>query len=281
MEWLNNLNEAIKYIEKNLTEEISYEKAAMIAGCSTSYFQRLFTYISGISLSEYIRRRRMTQAAFDLQTGQMKVIDVALKYGYDSPSAFNRAFKSVHGITPVAARENNTKLSSFLPIMLSVNVSGGKNMPYQIEEKDKIRAIGYRIPLTVNIEENQKEIPKFWKETICSGKIEELLSMKDEKVEGVLGVTDFMDTQEIFYYIAVTSDKQPTDGMYEIEIPAHKWAVFNSDGPYKENIQNIYKRFFTEWLPFSGHKYAEVADVEVYKDREISGYSELWLGISD
>ena len=139
MEWLNNLNEAIKYIEKNLTEEISYEKAAMIAGCSTSYFQRLFTYISGISLSEYIRRRRMTQAAFDLQTGQMKVIDVALKYGYESPSAFNRAFKSVHGITPVAARENNTKLSSFLPIMLSVNVSGGKNMPYQIEEKDKIQ----------------------------------------------------------------------------------------------------------------------------------------------
>lgn len=281
MEWLKNLNDAIKYIESNLTEEISYDKAAMIAGCSTSYFQRLFTYISGISLSEYIRRRKMTQAAFDLQTSQMKVIDVALKYGYDSPTAFNRAFKSVHGITPVAARKNNTKLSSYLPIMLSVNVSGGKNMPYQIEEKDGIRAIGYRIPITVNIEENQKIIPKFWKETLEHGKIEELLAIKDETVEGILGVTDYTDAQGFYYYIAVTSNKRPINGMHEIEIPAHKWAVFSSDGPYKENIQNIYHRFLTEWLPFSGYRYAEVADVEVYKEGASSGYSEFWLGISD
>lgn len=279
MEWLKNLNDAIKYIESNLTGEISYEKAASIAGCSTSYFQRMFTYISGVSLSEYIRKRRMTQAAFDLQTSQMKVIDVALKYGYDSPTAFHRAFKSVHGITPVAAREKHTKLSSFLPLMLNVSVSGGENMPYQIEEKDGMRAIGYRMPITVNIEENQKIIPEFWRETLGNGKIKELLAMKNQKVEGILGVTDYTDEHGFYYYIAVTSDRQPGDGMYEIEIPAHKWAAFSSDGPYKENIQNIYKRFLTEWLPFSGYRYAEMADVEVYKEGESSGYSELWLGI--
>ena len=99
MEWLKNLSNAIEYIEDNLDKEISYEEAARIACCSTYYFQRLFSYVAGVSLSEYIRKRRMSQAAFELQRTDKKVLDVALKYGYTSPTSFNRAFQSVHGIT--------------------------------------------------------------------------------------------------------------------------------------------------------------------------------------
>lgn len=118
MEWLKNLSNAIDYIENNLAGEISYEEAAKIACCSTYYFERMFTYVAGISLSEYIRRRRMTQAAFDLQTTDMKVLDAALKYGYASPTSFNRAFQSVHGISPISAKIQGaylmrTLLSSF------------------------------------------------------------------------------------------------------------------------------------------------------------------------
>lgn len=104
MEWLKNLSDAIAYIEEHLDDEISYERAAEIACCSPNYFQRMFSYVAGISLSDYIRRRRMTQAAFDLQHRNVKVIDVALKYGYTSPTAFNRAFQSVHGISPTASK---------------------------------------------------------------------------------------------------------------------------------------------------------------------------------
>ena len=104
MKWLENLSNAIEYIEKNLDSDISVDAAAQIACCSTYYFQRMFTYVAGISLSEYIRRRRMSQAAFELQRTDKKVLDIALKYGYSSPTAFNRAFQSVHGITPVAAK---------------------------------------------------------------------------------------------------------------------------------------------------------------------------------
>ena len=100
MEWLNKLSLAIDYIESNLQNDISYDEAARRACCSTFYFQRLFSYITGISLSEYIKRRRMTQAGFELQRTDAKVIDIALKYGYTSPTAFNRAFRSVHDITP-------------------------------------------------------------------------------------------------------------------------------------------------------------------------------------
>lgn len=100
MEWLERLNQSVHYIEENLSNNISYEHAARIACCSTFHFQRMFPYLAGISLSEYIRRRRMTAAAFDLQTSDIKIIDLALKYGYDSPTSFNRAFQSVHGISP-------------------------------------------------------------------------------------------------------------------------------------------------------------------------------------
>lgn len=103
MEWLKNLSNAIDYIENNLDKTISYEEAAKIACCSTYYFQRMFSYVAGTPLSEYIRRRRMTQAAFDLQSSNQRVLDIALKYGYTSPASFNRAFQSVHGIAPAAA----------------------------------------------------------------------------------------------------------------------------------------------------------------------------------
>ena len=105
MEWLKRLGAAIDYIEENLDKEISYDEAAHIACCSTYYFQRIFSYVSGVSLSEYIRRRKMTQAAFELQRTDNKVIDVAHKYGYSSPTSFNRAFQSVHGIAPIAAKQ--------------------------------------------------------------------------------------------------------------------------------------------------------------------------------
>ncbi|NLI13553.1 MAG: helix-turn-helix transcriptional regulator [Peptococcaceae bacterium] len=102
MEWLQQLNQAIEYIEDNLAGDISYDKAAQIACCSTHQFQRMFSYIAGISLSEYIRHRRMSAAAFDLQGKNAKVSEIAAKYGYQSPTAFNRAFQSIHGVPPSA-----------------------------------------------------------------------------------------------------------------------------------------------------------------------------------
>lgn len=165
MEWLKNLSNAIDYIEDNLDKEISYEEAARIACCSTYYFQRLFSYEAGISLSEYIRRRRMSQAAFELQQTDKKVLDVSLKYGYNSPTSFNRAFQSVHGITPVAAKSKGSTLNAYPPIRFSVKITGGNAMSYHIAETEAIRIVGIRTPLTEDMEENQKIVPRFWKDT--------------------------------------------------------------------------------------------------------------------
>lgn len=282
MEWLKKLSSAIDYIEKNLDNEISCEEAAKIACCSSYYFGRMFTYVAGIPLSEYIRRRRMTQAAFELQSTDIKVLDVALKYGYNSPTSFNRAFQSVHGISPSAAKSQGSVLNAYPPIKFSVKVAGGDAMPYHMEEKESMRIVGIRIPLTEEMEENQKLVPPFWNRALQDNRFTEICELSNQILGVVLGVTVYQNPDDIYYYIAAATDQPVPAGMFEYEIPAATWVIFESDGHFKESIQNIFRRFLTEWLPFSGYTYAELPDIEVYpisKEKPKEGHSEVWIAI--
>ena len=282
MEWLKKLSAAIDYIENNLDSDISYDEAAKIACCSTFYFQRIFSYVAGVSLSEYIRRRRMTQAAFELQRTGAKVIDIALKYGYSSPTSFNRAFQSVHNITPAAARLIGNTVNAYPANRFSVQVTGGNAITYHIMQKQSIRMVGVRIPLVEEMEENYKIIPKFWKSVLNSNLFSEVCNLSNQSPKGVLGVSVYENPQRIFYYIAVATNEPAPSGMFEFEIPSATWAVFENKGYFKENVQNIFRRFYTEWLPFSGYEYAGLPDVEVYpicKGTPVSGHSEVWISI--
>ena len=130
MDWIERLNKAINYLEEHIREDIDLEQTAKIACCSTYHFQRMFTYMAGIPLSEYIRRRRMSLAAADLQRSDAKIVDIALKYGYTSPTAFNRAFQSVHKITPSAAKKAGTSIKSYPPISFKIMIKGVEEMNY-------------------------------------------------------------------------------------------------------------------------------------------------------
>lgn len=282
MEWLKNLSNAIEYIEDNLDKEISYDEAARIACCSTYYFQRLFSYVASIPLSEYIRKRRMTQAAFELQRADKKVLDIALKYGYTSPTSFNRAFQSVHGITPVAAKSKGSTLNAYPPIRFSVKVTGGNAMSYHIAETGAIRIVGIRTPLTENMEKNQRIVPGFWKDILGSEQFSDICLLSNESPKGILGISVYHDPNNFFYYIAAATNSEVPAGMYEYEIPAATWVVFENDGHFKEDVQDVFKRFYTEWLPFSGYEYAGLPDIEVYPiihGKPISGHSEVWIAI--
>ena len=282
MEWLKQLSAAIDYIEDHLDSDISYEEAAGIAGCSVFYFQRIFSYVAGISLSEYIRRRRMTQAAFELQRTGAKVIDIALKYGYTSPTSFNRAFQSVHHITPAAARSAGSTLKAYPAIHFTVQVTGGKAMAYYITEKQPMRVVGVRIPLAEDMEENQRMIPGFWKSVSDSGLFDQISALSDRDPGGIMGVSVYEGPQQFFYYIGASTDTAVPEGMYAVEIPSATWAVFENEGRFKENVQGVFRRFYTEWLPFSGYVYAGLPDIEVYPvcdERPVSGHSEVWIGI--
>lgn len=282
MEWLENLSEAIQYIENHLDEEISYEEAARIACCSTYYFQRMFSYVAGIPLSEYIRRRRMTQAAFELNQGSCKVLDVALKYGYTSPTSFHRAFQSVHGITPAAAKKLGAPLHAYPAISFSIQITGGSAMPYHLREHKPFRIVGIRIPLQENMEENQRRIPMFWQEILQGSQFTDLCALADLAEKSIMGISVYEDPAHIYYYIGVESTQEVPEGMFELHLPSALWAVFVNEGRMKEDVQEVFRRFYTEWLPFSGYEYARIPDLEVYpiyKDKPLNGHSEVWIGI--
>ncbi|MEL7568601.1 MAG: AraC family transcriptional regulator [Dehalobacterium sp.] len=266
MEWLEQLNKTVDYIEENLDNKICYEKAAQIACCSTFHFQRMFSYIAGMPLSEYIRHRRMTAAAFDLQSSNEKIIDIALKYGYESPTSFNRAFQNVHGISPTAARNQGVSLKAFPRISFKIVIKGDVEMNYRIVKKESFKVVGVREHYTMNLEECFAAVPLFWQKTIESGVIPRILAQMDNEPCGLLGVSTCMNGQDFHYYIAVATTKETPDDMAEYIVPECTWAVFECVGPMPIAIQELQKRIITEWLPASGYEYADAPDIEVYFD---------------
>ena len=283
MEWLKKLSQSIDYIENNLDGTISYDEIAKIAGCSTYSFQRMFTYIAGIPLSEYIRRRRMTIAAFEIQTKEIKIMDIALKYGYTSPTAFNRAFQSVHGVAPTLARVEGTLLEAYPRISFSISISGGESMKYRIEKKDPIRIVGIRTGLQETVEYNFKVVPEFWNEILKNEEYLKICNLNNQSPKGVLGISVYENPKEIYYYIATTTNKDVPENMLEYTIPSATWVIFECNGKFKESIQTIFRKFLTEWLPFSNYEYAGLPDIEIYpinKPNIATGHSEVWIAIN-
>lgn len=279
MEWIERLNSAINYMEENMRDNIDFDKVAKIACCSTYHFQRMFAYMANIPLSEYIRRRRMSLAAVDLQNGNEKVIDVAVKYGYDSPTAFNRAFKNVHGIAPSQAKTEGVILKAFPPVSFMITIKGDTSMDYKIEKKETFRIIGISEPLEKEIEKNFETVPKMWEKAVVDGTIQKLASMMQGNPMGLLGVSSCNEKEDWRYFIAVANEETNDDSLEEYIVPASTWAIFSGEGT-NQSIQELEKRIVTEWLPTSGYEYADAPDIEVYisPDPNNTKY-EVWIPV--
>ncbi len=280
MEWVERLNESMRYIEEHLTGEIDHEELGRIACCSAYHFQRMFTYMAGVSLAEYIRRRRMSLAAADLQGGDAKILDIAQKYGYSSPTAFNRAFQGIHGIAPSAVRNEGVSIKSYPPITFTISVKGVEEMNYRIETKDSFRIVGLSAPLQKELENNFMIVPDLWQKAAADGTIPKLAGMMDTPPMGLLGVSACNEEAEQWkYFIAVSTTKEC--GEYEEYIvPASTWAIFTGSGT-NQSIQELEQRIVTEWLPTSGYEYANAPDIEVYlnADPENAQY-EVWIPVT-
>ncbi len=282
MEWLSGLNEAVNYMEEHLEDEIDLERVAQIACCSSFHFQRMFSYLADMPLSEYIRRRKMTRAAFDLRTGGEKIIDVALKYGYESPTAFNRAFQSVHGIAPSVARAEGVKLKAYPPISFKITIKGEAEMNYRIEKKGPFKIAGLKRHYCMNAEESFSNVPLFWREAAQSGVIPKLCTLMNKEPMGILGVCTSMEGKDFDYFIAVATDKETPEEFTDYIVSECTWAIFECVGPMPAAIQDLQKRIVSEWLPNSGYDYANAPDIEVYfeGDQQADDYKcEAWLPI--
>lgn len=277
MEWMRRLNQSIEYIERHITEELDYGKIAGAAGCPSYYFQQMFLYLTGMTLREYIRRRRLSLAAVELEKNGGRVIDTAMKYGYESPTAFSRAFKSFHGIAPSALKKGNAPLQAYPPLQFYASVRGGQPLKFRVEEKGAFRILGISCPLDKELTRNFEVIPTVWDKALAEGTLERLEAFMDGPPQGLLGVS-VHHTEEWKYFIAVRSDQK--DGSFEeYHIPACRWAVFEGRGTNR-SLQELEKRVITEWLLTSGYTYADSPDIEVYSraDPQDMVY-EYWIPI--
>lgn len=279
MEWIERLNGAINYIEEHIEEEINMEQVARIACCSSYHFQRMFTYMAGLPLTEYIRRRRMSLAAVDLQDGNNKVLDVALKYRYESPTAFNRAFKNIHGIAPSQIREEGVTIKAFPPLTFKISIKGDCEMNYRIIKKEAFRIIGITMPLDQDVEQNFQKVPVMWGKASTDGTIGKLAGLINGTPQGILGVSQCNEPTDWKYYIGVANDCEETYGFEEYIVPEATWAVFYEEGE-NIHIQDLERRIVTEWLPTSGYEYGAAPDIEIYYNADpLNAKYEVWVPV--
>ncbi len=201
MDWLDRMNRALDYIETNLADQISLDEIARQACCSTYHFQRMFPFITGVSLSEYIRRRRLTLAAFELQTTEAKVIDVAMRYGYQSPEAFARAFKTLHGIMPMAARTQGTALKAYPRISFHISIKGDLAMNYRIEQKPSFEMFGVYGVVNADRQTAFSEVPQFRQTCDEDGSVEHMNAILGRPSNTVLHAALYDHTPEHFKYM--------------------------------------------------------------------------------
>jgi AraC family transcriptional regulator len=281
------MNQALAYIEEHLTAEIEFKQVVSLALCSEYHFRRMFSFLAGVTLSEYIRRRRLTLAAFELVHDNVLVIDMALKYGYSSPDAFTRAFHGLHGITPTEARYSGQQLKAYPRMTFQLTIKGGSEMNYRIEEKAGFRIVGImrRVPLIYN--GVNPEIASMW-EALDDDMIDTLKFLSNVEPAGIISAsTNFsegrLDGGELDHFIGVATTREHPDNLTRLDVPASTWAVFESVGPFPETLQHIWGRVYSEWFPSSGYELVEGPEILWNENKDVSSpifRSEIWIPVS-
>lgn len=289
MNWITGLQNAIDYIENNLTEELNYTDIANKAFTSPFYFQRMFGVLCNYTLGEYIRNRRLTLAGSELSSSDVKVIDVALKYGYDSPESFSRAFTRFHGIAPSYAKRNGSQLKSFSRLSVKLILDGGNIMNYRIEKKDKIDIIAKKKNFSNDLEQNNEQLPKYWADCRKDNTIDSLYKYAAES--GVFGgsligaCVEDVKRNEVAYAIGVEYNGADIPDEFELsveQIPACTWAIFESIGPMPTAFQDLLYRVYSEFFPTSEYHPCGNLDIQVYPNGDMQSPEyrcELWIPV--
>jgi len=287
MDMLARLNSALSYIEENLTNDVDYKEAARIACCSEYHFSRMFSFLSGITLSEYIRRRRLTLAALELSHSENKIIEVALKYGYSSPDSFNRAFQSMHGITPSEARVHGRSLKAFPRMTFQLTVKGGNEMNYRIENKDAFRIVGIKKRVPIQFHGVNKGIASMY-ESLTPELIAQIKALSNVQPSGLISASvNFSDGRmeekgELDHYIGAATTKIASEGLEQLEVSASTWAVFQAVGPFPSTLQEVWGRIYSEWFPSSEYELSEGPEMLWNENKDVDSpqfKSEIWIPI--
>ena len=273
MNWARDLQNAIDYIEEHLTDDVDYNETAKKACMSNFYFQRIFGILCGYSLGEYIRLRRLTLAGSELLNSDEKVIDIAMKYGYDSPESFSRAFLKFHGITPSQAKKDGAKLNHFSHLSVNLSLKGGSIMNYKIINANEFTVLEKAEQHSIVDEENKNTIPEFWTRCKRDGTIGTLLESLegDDELLGICYNNQYSDSQTFEYAIAGKCKNNQTapEGFRIMTIPARTWIEFECIGAMPEAIQEMWHKICSEFFPTSNYKPTYEMDIEVYPNGDM------------
>ncbi len=286
MDAMARLNQAMRYIEQNLAEELDFTRVERIAGCSEYHFRRMFSYIAGMSLTEYVRRRRLTLAGVDLRAGREKIIDIAMRYGYDSPDAFTRAFAAMHGVSPSRARSEPVDLAFFPPITFRLTVGGGMEMQYRIVEKGAFFIMGARGRIPLIYSGPNPHTADVWKK-LNQEKLLHLVGVSKMEPTGIItAYTNYEDKQtegtELDYYVGIVTDAPLPERYETLPVPASTWAVFTAVGAHGTSTQQVWARIYDTWFPSSGYEILpgpEMLWYEIYDFQKPDLKTEIWVPV--
>lgn len=282
MNWSESIKVAIDYIENNLTNDITINDISKKCYISPYYFQKGFAMLCGYSVSEYIRNRRLSLAGLELLNTDNKIIDIALKYGYDSPDSFTKAFKRFHGSTPIDIRNKKGTLKDFSPLKINVSLDGGYSLDYRIEEKEEFKAIGLK--KTIEYKNALEDVEKCWKTFF----VKNIFNKINPKYE--INIDKNMNGDNFEYIIGDDYNHNNNYSKYfeVINIPKFTWAIFPCIGPTKESIKNINEKIFKEWLPNNtNYNIADGYNIIMYSNpkdfkkgiNDQNYYCEIWIPV--
>lgn len=283
MNYIQNLQRAINYMEEHILEPITYEDVAKHIYVSGYHFHRTFSLVTGITANEYIRNRRLSMAGQEISLSNAKVIDIALKYGYNSPESFTKAFTRFHGISPNVARRAGMKLKSFNRLLIKIKLEGGTVMDYRIEKREEFKLLA-KIRKFRNesiSEEGNTEIPDFWKECGANGTFEVLKQNTNEHdIYGVCAPIS-KESKHFDYGIGMKFSCGNVPEGYGIwEVKPTLWAVFKCIGETPDCIGGTWGKIFSEFLPGSEYNMIDDTDFELYsQDLETDCFCEIWIPI--
>lgn len=285
MAMVESLQKAIEYMENHLLDDITVKDIAKHAHLSPYHFQRTFVILTDITVGEYLRRRRLTKAAQELCNNNIKIIDLALKYGYKTPESFTKAFQKQHGLTPSEVRKGIGNIQSYNRLTIQVELKGVEPMNYQLKEREAFKIVGVKKKIYCDENFNQSiEIGKFWSEVGQDGTLDRLVGLINGQISGLIGATvDYSKkNNELEYWVAAESTGDTLDGLSSYEIPASKWAIFEVVGPVAEALPKTWKKIYSEWFPSNDYEYGGGPSLEVYKSSEpasSTAQSEIWVPV--
>lgn len=293
MEWISAIQQAIAYMEEHLLEEINYEDVAKYVHTSNYEFHRAFSFLSGMTANAYIRNRRLSLAGREIVETNTKITDIALKYRYETPESFTKAFTRFHGIAPKHAREESAKLVLFNPLVIKITVEGGKSMDYRIvqtKEQKFIAMVRSFQDEIINDEENH-EIPDFWGECHSKNLVEPIRNLRPEGKRDLYGLcSPTKEGKDTFEYgIGVLIDEDATDfdaeemekaGYCIWDVKPGTYVVFECFGEDGDCISDTWAKFYKEFLPQMGYEAVEATDYEIYFEKGRKGlFCELWIPV--